>query len=665
MSQSTLPVRGKDDAPHAAEADTSSAAEPCQFCKSLLETCEVGSLGELQAAAAESSCDTCALILDLSRSFPVEEDSRVSISLQDEGNRTLEVWFLADLDEDDVMLQVFVAPGVDSPLSTIRTVDPVTAHSSSDESLRLARRWLDDCEGGHESCKTGADPPLPTRVIDVGQDGTEPVLVESKGATGRYATLSYCWGKTGRTAQLKTTGETLRAHTTGIPVDKLPQTALDAIEICRRLDIPHLWIDALCIIQNDEDDWARESSLMYETYSNSALTIAAAGSRRCTSGVFRKQLYGLPSRQTSVAFRGAQVFARKMPLEDHVGNPLAINIAGQYAGRTEEKSWMLRPLELPLARRAWAVQERVLSRRVLYYTTREMCWECDALWACECGWMSCAKVEEEESDHDPVEDANYGSFGWLRDPERNMGMTLEQAYKKWANVVTLFSAGGLLFQADKLPALSGLAKRFRISLEERFGVEDEYLAGMWRGDLEQQLLWLIGPYGDPPRKGVHPASRGVPTWSWASVNGVISHAWEEQEDGLETAFMIKSASVDLLTPDATGRTSSGKLVLLSPVTHGHRLEDIPAGGKVMASLVLEPSGSVVTFYPDRPGELDRNKTYTCLAATTDSDGGSEWFMVLRGVGEFYERVGLGVTCPMLGIGENMWDEAEDETITIV
>lgn len=159
--------------------------------------------------------------------------------------------------------------------------------------------------------------------------------------------------------------------------------------------------------------------------------------------------------------------------------------------------------------------------------------------------------------------------------------------------------------------------------------------------------------------------RGVPTWSWASVNGVVSHAWEEQEDGLEIAFSVKSASVDLLTEDATGRTSSGKLVLLALITHGHSLEDLPSDGNIMASLSIESSGSVVTFYPDRPGELDKDESYSCLAATIASDGDIGWFMVLRDVGEFYERVGLGVTSPMLGIGEDMWDDAEDETITIV
>ena len=262
-----------------------------------------------------------------------------------------------------------------------------------------------------------------------------------------------------------------------------------------------------------------------------------------------------------------------------------------------------------------------------------------------------------------MDDANYGSFSWLRDPKRDEEITLEQAYKKWANIVTLFSAGHLSFQADKLPALSGLAKRFRISLKERFDVEDEYLAGMWRGDLEQQLLWLISSYVGPPREGPHPKDSGIPSWSWASVNGVISHAWEEQEDGLEPRFSVVSASVEPSTTDSTGRTFGGKLALLALVTHGHNLESVPKAGQ-MASLMIKPSGSVVTFYPDRPEELDPEWSYSCLAATTDMEKGSEWFMVLKKAGDVYERVGLGVACEMLGIGKGMWDDADDEVITI-
>jgi len=627
-------------------------------------------IDKLRSVAEKTTCDICLLLHEMADAFEVDEESTITIYPPKGVKKTLGVWFLADMDEDDVMLSVFVPPGVESPHPHIRTLDPVAPHSDSEESLQLAARWLDDCTSKHEGCKSDPDAPMPTRVIDIGLDGKDPVLVETKGTTGRYAALSYCWGKKG---QLKSTKETLPGFMQGIPMEELPRTARDAIKLCRHLKIPYLWIDALCIIQDDEDDWIRESSRMCDVYSSSTLTIAAARSRGSRGGIFGPQWFGSSERQNTFSFRGTQVYARMNPLDDHLGNPLAINVSGQESGLQAEKSWMLRPDELPLARRAWTVQERVLSRRVLYYTADELWWECDSCWACECGWANSSKEREDDEDgadvsFDPVQDANRGSFSWLRDLRHDEHLKLENAYKKWSSIVTLFSAGNLTFASDKLPALSGLAQQFQRALRARFDVSDDYLAGMWRQDLGQELLWIIGPYVGPARPGPHPREVGIPTWSWASVNGVISHAWEEQENGLHPLFRILTASVELATSDHTGGVRGGKLVVESRVTHGHALAGVPHPGQILASLELKPSGSSKSFYADCPGELDAEETYTCMAAAGGGTGGSEWFMVLRAsrrVEGAYERVGLGVTFPMWESGPGLWDDAQTETITIV
>ncbi|KAK4033587.1 heterokaryon incompatibility protein-domain-containing protein [Parachaetomium inaequale] len=256
------------------------------------------------------------------------------------------------MDEDDITLRVFVPPGVESPHPSIRTGTPVSYYSGSAECLELARRWLGECAQNHKDCKVPSDTLMPTRVIDIGGDGRDPVLVETEGRPGQYATLSYCWGKK---PQLRTTKETLSAFLEAIPVGELQKTALDALEICRHLGIPYLWIDALCIVQDDEDDWLRESARMCDIYSSSALTIAAARSLSARQGVFGYQQYGSREYSQISLFRGTEVYARKVPVGEHVGKPLAVNIASQETGRVAEASWILRPQELPLARRAWTV----------------------------------------------------------------------------------------------------------------------------------------------------------------------------------------------------------------------------------------------------------------------------------------------------------------------
>lgn len=84
----------------------------------------------------------------------------------------------------------------------------------------------------------------------------------------------------------KTTMENLDSHLTGLDKLSLPKTFIDVIAINRRLDIPHLWIDSLCIVRDDPDDWQRESAQMATIYRNTYLTFAAANARVISGVVF-------------------------------------------------------------------------------------------------------------------------------------------------------------------------------------------------------------------------------------------------------------------------------------------------------------------------------------------------------------------------------------------
>ncbi|WAO94579.1 HET domain-containing protein [Fusarium falciforme] len=106
------------------------------------------------------------------------------------------------------------------------------------------------------------------------------------GRRGRYACLSYCWGKSEFTV---TTRGNLKGHLElGIELKGLPQTFQDAVEVARELKLRYLWIDALCIIQDEDDheDWKRECGNMASIYRNSYLTIAAAWATSANGGCF-------------------------------------------------------------------------------------------------------------------------------------------------------------------------------------------------------------------------------------------------------------------------------------------------------------------------------------------------------------------------------------------
>jgi Heterokaryon incompatibility protein (HET) len=126
---------------------------------------------------------------------------------------------------------------------------------------------------------------LPKRVINFGS-GTGiqgPFLYESAGEHERYITLSYCWG---HQKSFSITRDTKLERKHGSPWSSLPRTFQDAMLVVRKLGVTYLWIDALCIIQDDEEDWQRESGRMASIYGSSYLTVSATRARDVEGGCF-------------------------------------------------------------------------------------------------------------------------------------------------------------------------------------------------------------------------------------------------------------------------------------------------------------------------------------------------------------------------------------------
>jgi hypothetical protein len=154
-----------------------------------------------------------------------------------------------------------------------------------------------------------------------------------------------------------------------------------------------------------------------------------------------------------------------------------------------------------LSNRARAIQERFLSPRILYFTDKELFWECGSLLACEsflerlpaeCCWSSYFLKNGQ-----PFSDT-------------------------WPIVVQLYTQASLTFGSDKLVAISGIA---RIAQKEN---NDNYLAGMWRNEMEAQLCWHLEVSGTRPAP-MEPYR--APSWSWASIDGEIPYQWGKCRDG--------------------------------------------------------------------------------------------------------------------------------------
>ena len=159
-----------------------------------------------------------------------------------------------------------------------------------DKSLyfKLLGRWLADCDGEHNCARQSSF--WPTRVVDV-RSGDEDLsmvrILETQFRPGeRYIALSHCWGKPTDEEKKRycTTPQNYPERLKGFSTNNLPRTFRDAIDVVRALGLQFLWIDAVCIIQDDEGDWNKESAMMKDVFSSAYCTIAVDSAKGWTDG---------------------------------------------------------------------------------------------------------------------------------------------------------------------------------------------------------------------------------------------------------------------------------------------------------------------------------------------------------------------------------------------
>ncbi|KAI1389512.1 HET-domain-containing protein [Hypoxylon trugodes] len=392
---------------------------------------------------------------------------------------------------------------INPPSNTLRndkyeSRNKIPVSSDSPEAFGLAKRLLDTCRREHLKCASCQMDYVPSRVLHLDHEGVRLVLRSEVKEGCDYVALSYCWGNS---QSLITTKYTLESHRTGIPLEALPKVFKDAVNVTRRLSMCYLWIDALCIIQGDQEDWESESGQMENVYGNAELVLAAAISPNPHDGFLRDRAY-LPT------WRYASI---KM-------NTRIPRIKFTYRLLARHKGE-------PLDSRAWAFQERFLARRYLAYRDGCMMWECREGIYCECGFFA-------EQLH-----ATATNLDYMLSSRPQMGPA-----GLWrADVVGVYSKMALTFPSDKFVALSAVASRFQSI------TGDTYLAGLWKEDLANQLCWRTS-------KRSYPESFYAPSWSWASVDGKFGIGTHRAESVLSN---ILDASVVPSTINRFGPVSDG------------------------------------------------------------------------------------------------------------
>ncbi|KAI2462971.1 heterokaryon incompatibility protein-domain-containing protein [Annulohypoxylon bovei var. microspora] len=230
--------------------------------------------------------------------------------------------------------------------------------------LSMLEGWSQACHQNHPGCPRPDGRFLPTRLVEVGTSGAEKVrLVSTSGLDlrdRRYIALSHCWGlNMPRCAQ--TFGETLRDHEEGINLTDLTETFVDTITIARKLQVPLVWIDSLCILQNSREDWETEAAQMADVYSNACVTVAASASSNGTQGC-------------SIHNDG------QGPFWPYIDIPITGNRKHEcYRVFSWSRLGTGTPESDVLQTRGWTLQERELSPRIAHFSKDTVIWECRTL----------------------------------------------------------------------------------------------------------------------------------------------------------------------------------------------------------------------------------------------------------------------------------------------
>ncbi|KAH7082470.1 hypothetical protein FB567DRAFT_500481 [Paraphoma chrysanthemicola] len=383
--------------------------------------------------------------------------------------------------------------------------------TSSAAALAMANRWLQTCVKSHEKCGHDLDTPFtPTRLLELGENETQ-ILKLSQGVqvSAPYVALSHRWG----TEVLpRTTSKNIDDRLHQLQLSELTSTMQDAISVTRRLGFRYIWIDALCIVQDSEEDWLREATQMSQVFSRAIVTLAVADAVDHSQGIFRARR-GHYVRPILMPYLLNVQHGEKIPI-DNEGEFYVFSDAGLVSSEHRPKG--------PLDSRGWILQEQLISPRILYFGDGELFWDCTTVSASESSPISSSLLNDQNPDETWALKLIRKTLAGSSSPD-----TLRQRFADvWVQVIMNYSSRQLSKQSDRLIALQGIMGPLAVLLRE------DPVAGMWRILFWRQLIWWIQDIPAPPQNSAG-ASFPAPTWSWLrSQAPVFYHNSLAAEDNL-------------------------------------------------------------------------------------------------------------------------------------
>ena len=500
---------------------------------------------------------------------------------------------------------------------------------------------------------------------------------ENRYEYGDYIAFSHIWGVA--KGLPKTTTQTVQSYKKDIPWTTLPRAVQEAIVLTRALGFRYLWVDALCLVQDDTPAKLEESMTMDQIFGNAFLTIAATSAIDSSSHpLFPVQVQPFKLQATDNKGSAFKIYVREQP--NHY------SLKASFDEGAHMNDWEL-PFNIsedanqdtPLLKRAWAFTERLLSRRILHFTKSEMILECREGYQCECGRIADPALDSRATDSIKQEFARIlaetnrrpsfdGSGDQMNGIEtvttqlasttltngaKNISQKREEALQLWSYVITEFTARNLTYDSDRLLAIASIANQLSPALHSG------YVAGQWTFST-MLLLWYPND-STRCRRSKPLTGHNVPSWSWASVEG--SPIFFDSTSAMDLACRVSFASSD--GDVASWSPLSGNTIELSAAM-ATEVTFTSTGSASSPSYLLSRNGVVVDFTPDiipprGDDSLRSGQKLTCVLVSMTYRSSIIGLVLQRSNNsEVYRRIGRleCYECSKEGSDDEMSEDAE-------
>lgn len=414
--------------------------------------------------------------------------------------------------------------------------------------LTLIKEWYEDCFDNHTgncpSRRVGheEDDPLQDLLLINVEEMCVESVIPAKGSS--YVALSYVWGDPAKMVSL-TLGNREALKARGALLDlELPKTITDAVRVVQGLCEKYIWIDALCIVQDDPVQQALQISQMDKIYSSASLVIVAASGEDATSG-----LLGVKEEREILGVYEAESVPFSLVESSLQDTPTTVRLVMS----PPHLVYVLSPTKWNT--RAWTFQEWQFARRVLIFTPIQV------YFACGHSSRSEDTMLEEMVPNMQVSviiSRTEASIVAHYLPYRYIAYNIHSAWSDYTSIVKDYSSRSLTHPEDVLPAVSGLLNNLHRASQNRF------IYGMSIGLLHDALLWIPSSFDFERRSNPNTAGPLLPSWSWAAWTGGVKH------QGLQSSKCL----VEIWTLcDDTGRRSVLGSPLLETPQNDHGMPD--------------------------------------------------------------------------------------------